>query len=227
MSVTKKRISVFTGHYGSGKTEISINYAVELKNEFNRVALVDLDIVNPYFRSREARKVLEERGITVVASVEQYFDTDLPALSPAITGVLKNTEITAVVDLGGDHTGARVIGRFRNQIDEQAYEMFFVVNPFRPFTSKVSDIQSVISEVEAASRLKVTALVSNPNLLRETTTGDIAAGHRVVMEAAAVTGLPVKFISVVHSLAGHREVKNLGRPVLTLKRLMLVPWEKN
>ncbi len=230
VSGQEKRISVFTGHYGSGKTEVSINYALAVNSagvngDISRVAVIDLDIVNPYFRSRKAREVLERHGIRVVASAEQYFDTDLPALSPAIIGVLRNEGIRAVVDLGGDDTGARAIARFRNDINDHQYEMFFVVNPYRPFTANPADIESVISKIESASRLKVSALVSNPNLLGETTAADIAAGHRVVDEAAALAGLPVSFIAVEQSLAGCREIETLGLPVLALNRQMLPPWE--
>ncbi len=225
MSDRKPRISVFTGHYGSGKTEIAINYALELKNRFARVALVDLDIVNPYFRSREAKEFLAGRAIQVVASAEQCFNTDLPALSRDITGVLKNEEVMVVVDLGGSETGARVMGRFRRQIKDDEYEMLLVVNPFRPFTAGPAGIQSLVVEIEAASRLKVTALVSNPNLGRETTVQDIAAGHRLVREAARATGLPLRFIALDCSLAGSRDLENQELPVLFLKRFMLTPWE--
>ncbi|GAB4267065.1 hypothetical protein Tfer_0433 [Thermincola ferriacetica] len=221
----QKRITIFTGHYGSGKTEISINYALRAKDICAETTLVDLDFVNPYFRSREAKNFLDKAGITVLASVEDCFDTDLPAFSPRINGVLKNHAARVIIDLGGDEIGARAAGRFRNHISDDAYEMFFVINPFRPFTTGVTEVRPILERIEAASRLKVTALVSNPNLLSETTLADIIAGHNKVLEMARSLELPVKFLAVEKKFTYCSALKAISQPVLEIDRSMLAPWE--
>lgn len=220
-----KRITVFTGHYGSGKTEIAVNYTLQIESGVKEKAIVDLDFVNPYFRSREARGILEGHGVKVVASAEDCFDTDLPAFSREISGVLKNSDVKVIVDLGGDETGARAAGRFRNHIPDDGYEMFFVVNPFRPFTAKPEDISVVIKQVEAASRLRVTALVSNPNLLGETTLNDIITGHETVLNTSEYIGLPIQFLAVEASFGDLPELAKFNLPILKLHRLMTTPWE--
>lgn len=223
----EKQITVFTGHYGSGKTEIAVNYALKYATQATGLTLIDLDFVNPYFRSREAKQLLEQQGIDVIASTEQLFDTDLPAFSRRIGGSLGKSDGKVIVDLGGDETGARAIGRFRNLMNEEKYDLFFVVNPFRPFTSKPSEIKSVIDKVERASSLKVTSLVSNPNLITETKAGDILKGHQTVLETASMLNLPVKFVAVESRFADCPEIIEMGTPVLTISRRMLVPWEND
>ena len=220
-----KRISIFTGHYGSGKTEIALNYVRQFKSKYKETALIDLDFVNPYFRSREARELLAGEGIKVIASTEELFDTDLPAFSPQISGALRNPEVRVIVDLGGDEAGARAAGRFRNHIFDDEYELLFVVNPFRPFTSGPAEIGEVVAGIEAACRLKVTALISNPNLMTETTLSDILAGHETVLETARAMGLPVRFM-VSEGSFGERLKLEVGVPVLQITRMMLKPWEK-
>lgn len=222
---SQKRITVFTGHYGSGKTEIAVNYVLQCQHDYSETTIVDLDFVNPYFRSREARKMLESTGIKVVASAEEYFDTDVPALSPLIPGVLKNANSRVIVDLGGDDTGARAIGRFKSYIPESDYELCFVVNPYRPFTSGIEEVKSVLSAIEKSSRLKVSSLVSNPNLLRETTVRDVLDGHRTVTQWAEELGYAVKFLAVEERFCENPDIKNIGTPVLKINRTMLVPWE--
>lgn len=220
-----KRISIFTGHYGSGKTEIALNYALHVNTPAMQTVLVDLDFINPYFRSREVREFLKLNRITVIASAEDYFDTDVPALSPQIGGVLQNGAARVIVDLGGDEAGARAVGRFRHHIAEEKYELLFVVNPYRPFTANTEDINVVLAKIEGASRLKVTAFVSNPNLHSETTLEDILSGHRIVLGTSSSLGLPVRFIAVESGLARSPQICDLGLPVLEIKRQMKAPWE--
>lgn len=220
-----KRITVFTGHYGSGKTEISINYVLMSKNNYQETALVDLDFVNPYFRSREARDFLQGDGIRVIASAEDCFNTDLPAFSPQIGGVLQNRKVRVIVDLGGDEIGARAAGRFRHQIADGDYEMYFVVNPFRPFTTTPAEVSKIIADIETSSRLKVSALVSNPNLHNETKEEDILAGHQEVQKMARFLGVPVRFLAVEQSFADRPGLQQMALPILWISRRMLAPWE--
>lgn len=226
---TAKRITIFTGHYGSGKTEISINFTLNFDGDYDKIALVDLDFVNPYFRSREAKTMLTREGIRVIASAEDYFNTDVPAFSPQIIGVFRDKETRVIVDLGGDEIGARAAGRFRNHIADTDYELLFVINPYRPFTKDTEDIAELIKKIEMASRLKVTALVSNPNLAAETTIDDIISGHQRVLEISCSLGVPVAWLTVEKSFGNFSEIPKAAQikePVLELARIMLTPWEQ-
>jgi len=220
----KPQLYIIIGAYGSGKSEYSIHLARSLKAQGLDVVLADLDVVNPYFRSREQRELLAPAGINVLASVEEYFNTDLPALSPAISGVLQDTGGFAVIDVGGDETGARALGRYHNLLPAGSYNLFFAVNPFRPFTRDVEGISKVLKEVEQASRLKVTALVSNPNLGPETGPTDILTGPRTIMEASGQINLPIAFLCIPINLAQSVEFKGIAEPVFPIKLFMLPPW---
>lgn len=222
----EKRITIITGHYGSGKTEIAVNFTLQLKDDYQELALVDLDFVNPYFRSREAKEYLNSRGITVIASAAECFNTDLPAFSPQIGGVLGSPAMRVVVDLGGDETGARAIGRFRNKIADNEYDLLFVINPFRPFTTTTEEIDLIIRQIETSSRLKVTAFISNPHLMTETTVRDILSGHETVCKTARTLDIPVKIIAVEQRFGHLPEITGLKMPVLNLTRQMMTPWER-
>lgn len=218
-----RRINIFTGYFGSGKTEIAINYALISHRSEKKVVLIDLDIVNPYFRSREQKDMLIRSGVSVLASAEEYFDTDLPALSPAIYSALKDPESIAVLDVGGEG-GARVLGRYHNLLDVDLYNLFFVVNPYRPFTMEPAGIKKVLREVEQVSRLKVTALISNPALGRETTPADILAGHQTVLDVSRQINLPVAFLSIPENLIEAPELQGINEPVFSVRLFMLPPW---
>ncbi len=219
-----KRISIFTGYFGSGKTEIAINFALSRQKIANKVVLIDLDIVNPYFRSREQKVQLAAAGINVLASAEGYFNTDLPALAPAISGALQDPDGIAIVDVGGDQTGARALGRYHNLLPADVYTLYFVINPYRPMTRDVQGISKVLREVEQASRLRVTALVSNPNLGRETCPPDILSGHRTVMDTSRQLNLPVEFLCIPVNLVQSPALQNLKQTVLPIKFFMSPPW---
>lgn len=178
---------VIVGDYGSGKTEFSLNLAKTMASRM-KLALVDLDIVNPYFRSREATELLESLGVEVVYN-RDYRDADLPALSPRIDTVVSGAE-TVILDVGGDG-GAVVLGRYRAKLSKQQAEIWQVVNCYRPFTSDVAGIINAARRIEDKSGLKITALVNNTNLGRETVADDIRHGAAIVAEAAAQMGVPL------------------------------------
>jgi RecA/RadA recombinase len=158
------RVTVLVGAFGCGKTELAVNFAMRMNDAGRDVALVDIDILKPMFRSRDKRLRLSELGVRVVSSVADYEDADIPALSPAIYGVIEDQSQDVVIDVGGDDDGARVLGRFRNVLERAGYEMLYVVNTRRPFSSTPEEIVNMVVAVEQASRLKCTALVSNTNL---------------------------------------------------------------
>jgi hypothetical protein len=217
-------ITIFTGRFGSGKTEAAISYALSLA----RVSpfLIDLDIVTPYFRSREAADALRQQGVDVVAPAATGQHLDTPAITPAILGAIEQTDRLTILDVGGDYQGARALGQFRLAISARGYDMHFVANPYRPFTDSIAGIARSIAEIEASSRLRVTSIVSNPNLMGETTAAQIVAGHREIERSAQQLDLPIAFLCVERRWAGFLGSDHLSLPMLVLDRLMVPPWEK-
>ncbi|MFZ5916770.1 MAG: hypothetical protein ACOYZ7_07550 [Chloroflexota bacterium] len=220
-------ITLFTGRFGSGKTEIAINYALSLASGAGslRPILVDLDIVTPYFRSREMAGQLAQEGVDVVtpAAVSQHLDT--PGIGPEILGAIEQQQRPVVMDVGGDAQGARALGQFAPALQRLGYAMNFVVNPHRPFTDTVEGIARAVTEIQATSRLTVTALVSNPNLMRQTTIELVVAGHRVVEQAAAALNLPLALICLRADLAAQVPPGTFAQPLLPLRRFFVMPWE--
>ncbi|MFZ5626871.1 MAG: hypothetical protein ACOY3H_05945 [Bacillota bacterium] len=218
---------VFVGYYGSGKTEMAVNFAYARKQAEQRVALVDLDIVNLYFRSRELKEKLAEDGIDVIVSEGKLALADLPALTPAIYGVLSQPQLPVIWDVGGDEVGATALGRFAAQIEASSYQLYLVVNTFRPFTRKPAEILKVKEEIERAARLKITHFVANPNLGEATTVQQVFEGTLLVEEAAILAGIPLAWVGVLPGLLP--EVSELlpGRNFLTLERFMLTPWQRD
>lgn len=222
-----KRITLFTGNLGSGKTELAINYALWLKSNHPRVGIVDLDIVNPYFRTRIMREYLEQRGLQVICPPGALAGADVPALPAAILGVLQDRRVHGVFDVGGDDVGATALGRFKPYLPEGSFNMYFVVNTCRPFTRTAEGIIKILGSVEKASRLRVTALVGNPNLGRETSASTVVAGCSVIEDAARQLGLPVAFVAVEENLAREVGRQLPGVTLFPIKRHMLPPWLKD
>jgi hypothetical protein len=216
-------INIFTGAFGSGKTELALNYAVKLLETGKKVTAVDLDLINPYFRIRSVREALETRGINVVSPRGKLAGADVPALPPAILGVLEDSSTYGVLDVGGDDIGAAALGRFRNNLVEGSFNLYFVVNTCRLHTRDVPGILSVMNRVEKASRLQINALISNPNLGPETVPETILEGHRLVLEAAHQLKLPVAFLGVRRNLANRLE--NQEVPVFPLDLMLKLPWQ--
>ncbi|SFR02526.1 hypothetical protein [Desulfoscipio geothermicus] len=219
-----RRITIFTGNLGSGKTELAINFALWLKKKHQRVGIVDLDIINPYFRTRIMKDYLEKMGLRVICPPGKLAGADVPALSPAILGVLEDEQGMGVFDVGGDDIGATALGRFKPYLPEGAYHMYFVANACRPFTGKPAGIVKMLRSVEKASRLKVTALVSNTNLGLATDPDTVMAGHAVVEEAARQLQLPVAFMAVKSDLAPEMTRRVPQVPVFPVDLRMLPPW---
>lgn len=217
------RVTAVCGRFGSGKTEIAINHALALARE-TRPYLIDLDLVTPYFRSRDKALALERQGITVITPAAVAANLDTPGITPEILGAIRQKERPVVLDVGGDRQGARALGQYSGHLRERGYEMWFVVNPFRPFTQDLNGIRQSIAEIEASARLQVTALVSNPNLMGETTAELVVSGHRVVEEAAAALHLPIAFVAVERSLAPLFSNGRLARDILPLTRHLRPPW---
>ncbi|ERM92012.1 hypothetical protein O163_07570 [Caldanaerobacter subterraneus subsp. yonseiensis KB-1] len=220
-----KRLTIVVGHYGSGKTEISINYAVYIRQMGKEVEIVDLDVVNPYFRSREVRKeLLEKWGIKVVGVEEKYANADVPVISRTVYGALYSTEKHAVFDVGGDDVGAMPLGQYRHIIYEQDPEVLLVVNVNRPFTKDADSVIKYLKAIEEASKIKVTHLVNNTHMSYETTVDDVLKGLEVVEEVSRKTGIPIKMVTVKRDLVNL--LPQIDYSVFPLDLYMKTPWDK-
>ena len=219
------RISIFAGRFGTGKTEIAINYALALAELDGSVTLTDMDVVTPYFRTRDMTERLKPRGVEVVAPADFARDIHLPAVSARIWGTLQNEDGLTVMDVGGDSQGARAIGQFKALIERSGYIMYLVVNPYRPFNATVERIAQTVADIEANTRLETGALVSNPNLIADTTLQIVQDGHRLVEQAGEELGLPIAFLCVEERLLQGGVEDLYAQPILPLARHFLPPWE--
>lgn len=195
-----KRIRIVTGHYGSGKTEFSVNYAVELAKIKRKVALVDLDVINLYFRSREKSSLLENMGIKVISSSINAPAVDVPAISGEVYAPLEDESYDVVLDLGGDPAGARVLGRYEEFFVDGKYDMFYILNANRQETSTADKAIEYLKRIENMARIKVTALVNNTHMLKSTTVDDLLKGQKVALEVSEKLDIPIKYISVIKNV---------------------------
>ncbi|NLP13209.1 MAG: hypothetical protein GX383_01715 [Clostridium sp.] len=219
-----KRINIFTGHFGSGKTEVSVNYALKLSEQGKKTAIVDLDIVNPFFRTTDAKDVLESKDIRVVTPMYANTNVDVPALPAEINTLFEKKEYNVVLDVGGDDLGARALARYKEEIVMDSYEMFFVINTKRPMTDTLSKTEQMIHEIEEASGLKVTKLVNNTNLLGNTTAQDVLEGHKMVKDLSQSLDIPIGFISGFCELM--EEVQKVAETeILCMDKLIKLPWD--
>ena len=187
-----KRVLLLCGHYGSGKTNIAVNLAQAIRREHPIVTLADLDIVNPYFRSKDSAAELEEAGIRLICSRYANSNVDIPALPPDLYALTDDRRMRAIIDVGGDDRGALVLGRLAPAIlEENGYEMLMVINCYRPLTRDAASTVEVMREIEVAGGIRFTALVNNSNLGAETTAEDVLASVRYAEDVAAMSGLPV------------------------------------
>ena len=187
-----RRLTLFAGHYGSGKTNIAVNYALHLAREGKRVCIADLDIVNPYFRTKDSERELAEAGVDLVSPRFANSNVDLPALPAESYRLVQDKSVYGIMDIGGDDRGAYALGRFADAIRAEGdYRMAFVVNCYRPLTSTVEDALVIMREIEEAAGLKFTSIVNNSNLGRETTRETLLGSLDFVRELSRVTGLEV------------------------------------
>lgn len=190
-----KKINIVTGHYGSGKTEFAINYAIRLKEAFGTSTICDMDIVNPYFRTNDAVEFLKQKGISVIAPEYAGTNLDLPSLPSDIISVFSENAAPSVLDVGGDDDGAIALGQFYPYLSKEDYEMFLVVNTLRPDTSDVKGILDLAEAIQYTSRCRITSIVNNTNLSYLSSVNDIKDSIDLVNEAGIALGLPVKYIS--------------------------------
>ena len=205
-----KRITLFAGHYGSGKTNIAVNYALKLKKEGKEVRIADLDIVNPYFRTKDSAKELEKAGIELISPAFANTNVDLPALPAEVYSLMQNKNNFAVLDIGGDDRGAYALGRYRDYIlEENDYEMIFVANFYRPLTTTPEEALEVMREIEAACKLPFTAIVNNSNLGNVTVPEDIEKTDSKAKKLSEITGLPILFTAAEEKISEKVNLDNV------------------
>lgn len=195
-----KRIRIVIGHYGSGKSEFSVNYAVKLAEMGRKVAIADLDIVNMYFRSREKAKEMEDLGIKVIGSQINTPAIEVPSISAEVYGPLQDDSYDLVLDVGGDQVGARALGRYVDYFKEGNYEMFFVLNANRPETQTVEKTLEYMTKIQDVSRAKITGIVNNTHLLKSTTAEDVLRGQQLALEVAERTNIKLRYVSVLEEV---------------------------
>ena len=222
-AICTHRVSIITGHYGTGKTEFAVNLALQLAGLNHQVMVADLDIVNPYFRSRERRDLLQEAGIRLISSSQACSDADVPALPAELLTILENRDITGVLDIGGDPVGARVLARFNDKIITEDYQLIYVLNANRPEVRSPEAAIAYLRGIEATTSLTCTGIVNNTHLCGETTAEEIRKGARLAETVSQETGIPV----LCH-VAEERfipELSDLSEPVFPITIQMKKPWE--
>lgn len=218
------RVSIITGHYGTGKTELSVNLALALVAEGKRVMLADLDIVNPYFRSRERRPQLEAAGIQVISSSQACSDADVPALPAELLAILENRDIRGILDIGGDPVGARVLARFQPKIVQEDYQLIFVLNANRPEVREAEHAIAYLRSIEAVTGLTCSGIVNNTHLCGETTPAEIRKGAALAEAVSRQTGIPILCHTAEVRFAD--AVSDLREPVFPITINMKKPWER-
>jgi hypothetical protein len=225
---------ILVGDYGSGKTEIAVNLAFHLAVELAKepattpgrrpVSIADLDLVNPYFRCREAAEPLTAAGIRVVVPPGGQRFADLPILLPQVRGLLQDPEALSILDVGGDEVGARVLSAMAPSFDPTRHAFWFVLNTNRPFNDTVAGCLQTIRRIEASSSLRVTGIVPNTHLMDETTPEMIVEGVRVAERVSTELGVSIAFVAVMEAVAQRLGDNAIHHPVLKMRRVMVPPW---
>lgn len=218
------RIKIFSGHFGNGKTEIAINYALKMAKNKKKVAIVDIDIVNPYFCARNLKDMLRSNGIKVISSNNAYVNAELMVVPPEVISVFNDKDLEVIIDVGGDDTGAVVLGQYNEYFKKEVYDMYFVINNNRPSTLDSLSTQEYIKCIEKSSRLKVTHLISNTNLSHETDLQDILKGDKITYELSQKLNIPYKY--TVCTKEFEKKIKNKVKgEILPIDIYLKKPWE--
>ncbi len=211
-----KRLTILCGHYGSGKTNIAVNMALDLAAQRDNVAVADLDIVNPYFRSKDSEAEFKEHGIRLICSDFASSNVDLPSMPADLYSITDDKSLSVILDIGGDDRGAYALGRLRDAIrDEDDYEMLMVVNKFRPLTPDAPSTIEVMREIEWACGIPFTGIINNSNLASETSADDVLGSEAYAGEVSRLSGLPLVLTTVEDRL--YDELKDKISPLFRLK----------
>ncbi len=226
MDLRLEGVVVIVGSYGSGKSEVAVNLAVHHRRAGQRVRIADLDLVNPYFRSREAERQLTALGIGVVLPPRPYVQSELPVLSPLVAGLIRQPDGLAILDAGGDAVGAMVLAALGDAFAGRRPQVLQVINPLRPDTGTAAGCDRIRRQIEASAGLAVTGLIGNANLIDETTPAVILDGFEFLKEVCAASGLPLVCVTVAEELLAEVEAGRFGCPVLTIRRQLVPPWKR-
>jgi hypothetical protein len=218
------RVTVVVGHFGSGKTEIALNGALDLASRGERVTLADCDVVKPYFRSRAARQLLAEAGVELLAPTGDTTHADLPIVVPSIRNLLRDPKRKLILDVGGDDTGARVLGSLSDVVPVAASSCLVVLNFMRPFTRTVDEAVAMVRSIEAVAQVAVTGLVSNTHLMAETTPDVVLEGVRLAAETGDRLHLPVEAVTATEEIAAELDSNRLPCPLVILRRVVVPPF---
>ena len=222
-----KRITILCGHYGSGKTNVAVNMAYDLKNQFDKVLIADLDIVNPYFRTKDSKDDLENRGITLISSEYAGTNVDIPAMPQQMYAIIDDKQSKAVIDVGGDDRGALALGRIMPSIiEENDYEMLFVINCYRPLTATAEDAMEVMGESEQACGLRFTDIRHNSNLGEETTPETVLLSLDYINKLCKLSGLPLFATSATAQVAEKLEIAGEVIPMQLQEKYFDLPSQK-
>ena len=217
------RITVIVGHFGSGKTEFSVNMALRLADRHSPVALADLDVVDPYFRSRECAELFSRRQIRLISSANTCMDADLPSMPPEVMVLVDNPDLWGVMDIGGDASGARVLARYRHKLKACGARLFCVVNANRPLTDTPEKAVAYVRSIEAAAGMPIDGLVSNTHLCSQTELVDILNGAEHAAAVSAETGIPV-ICHVVPNRLAEQAAEHI-QSIFPIDLYMKKPWE--
>ena len=218
-----KKITIVTGHYGSGKTTFSVNLAVKSAAEGKSAAIVDLDIVNPYFRTADFRDMFEEKGIKLIAPDFANSNLDIPSIQFDVVQLAMN-EDSLIIDVGGDDAGAVALGRYAEELEQFSddIDMFYVINQRRTLTSTPDEVTALMYEIEAAARMKHTALINNTNLGNETTLEIVESSRKFAEETSQKTGLPVIYTVYPENIADQTDAADKFAANICVKPI----WER-
>ncbi len=215
------RLKIVIGAYGSGKSEISVNLALKMRKEdpSGKFLLADLDIVNPFYRSADAAKVLEENDIRLISPMYAGSNVDAPVLSGEVYVIFDDESYSGVFDIGGEDMGATILGSMKTRLDNTDAELLMAVNTRRPFTATADEIIIMASELTEASKMKITGFINNTNVLEDTKPEDIIEGEKILSEVSAKTGIPVVMTTVMEGVMTEDQMKLLSSPeVMTMRR---------
>lgn len=215
-----KPLTLICGHYGCGKTNLSLNIALNLAAKGEKVTLVDLDVVNPYFRSSDYRKTVENAGVHLIASAYAGGNLDSPAIPAEIAAVFDSVEGYTVIDVGGDDVGATALGRFSGKINARDYDMLYVINKNRPVTASASAAGEILAEIERKARIKATGIVNNTHLMGYTVEETILSSTEYARQTAEQMNLPLRFTTAPESFADKLAIEN----VYPVKIYVKTPW---
>ena len=214
------RLKIIIGAYGSGKSEVSVNLALNMRRENpdQKVLLADLDIVNPFYRSSDAAKELEKNDIRLISPMYANSNVDAPVLSGEVYVIFDDDSYRGVFDIGGEDMGATILGSMKSRLDQTDAELLMAVNTRRPFTSTADEIIVMASELQEASKLKIKGFINNTNILEQTTYEDILEGEKILKEVSERTGIPIVLTTFMEGVVQDDQISNLGTPAVMKMR---------